>query len=197
MTGNRTHPGISQLPADPHALINAVLTGDRRVLLVGPPGTGKSTLVDGIATTLSQGGRTCRCLGADPGSPLFGVPGAVCLGRREGAAWTLEVIEALCTLDAGRFRLPLVSAIRRLAATVADIPVRQQKALGAIYVARGLSAMLTALEISPSPPVIVAPSRLDAAERVLECLVPGPLRTAARRVVEEGLGRISDRLKIS
>jgi ribonuclease BN (tRNA processing enzyme) len=109
-----------RLPADPAALIEAILASDRRVLLVGQPGVGKSTLVNALATALARAGRTCRCLGADPGSPLFGVPGAVCLGRREGDAWVLEVLEALCTLDAGRFRLPLVAALRRLARSVDD-----------------------------------------------------------------------------
>jgi ribonuclease Z len=109
-----------RLPADPTALVEAVLGSNRRVLLVGPPGIGKSTLVDALAAVLERDGRTCRCLGADPGSPLFGVPGAVCLGRRKSDGWVTEGLEALCTLDAGRFRLPLVEALRRLSLTLED-----------------------------------------------------------------------------
>ncbi|MGD2113053.1 MAG: Clp1/GlmU family protein, partial [Gammaproteobacteria bacterium] len=107
--------GIPLLPLAPDALIEAVLATDRRVLLVGPPGAGKSTLVNALAAALARAGRRCHCLSADPGTPLFGVPGAVCLGRYADAGWTLAGLEALCTLDAGRFRLPLVAALRRLA----------------------------------------------------------------------------------
>ncbi len=103
------------LAAEPRGIIDTVLAADRRVLLIGQPGVGKSTLVNTLAQTLGQAGRACCCIGADPGSPLFGVPGAVCLGRWNGAGWVLAGIEALCTLDAGRFRLPLVSAVARLA----------------------------------------------------------------------------------
>lgn len=101
--------------ADPSALIDAVLAANRRILLVGPPGIGKSTLVNGLAEALGRANRACWCIGADPGSPLFGVPGAVCLGRWEHGRWALACLEPLCTLDAGRFRLPLVSAVARLA----------------------------------------------------------------------------------
>jgi ribonuclease BN (tRNA processing enzyme) len=106
------------LAAAPEAIIDAVLGSERHVLLVGQPGIGKSTLVHALAGALDRAGRACWCLGADPGSPLFGVPGAVCLARWNTTDWTLIGLEALCTLDAGRFRLPLVSAVRRLVQSV-------------------------------------------------------------------------------
>lgn len=106
------------LAAAPEAIIDAVLGNERRVLLVGQPGIGKSTLVHALAGALDRSGRACWCIGADPGSPLFGVPGAVCLARWKPAGWALTGLEALCTLDAGRFRLPLVAAVRRLAQSV-------------------------------------------------------------------------------
>jgi ribonuclease Z len=94
-------------------------SSDRRALLFGQPGIGKSTLARELAAALEAAGRRCCCLGADPGSPRFGVPGAVCLASWEGGDWRMLGYEALCTLDAGRFRLPLVAAVQRL---VADRP---------------------------------------------------------------------------
>lgn len=106
---------VTPLPASPADIIRAVLDADRRVLLVGQPGIGKSTLATELAAALVGAGRECWCIDADPGSPLFSVPGAVCLGRRRGDHWTREAFEALASLDAGRFRLPMVSAVERLA----------------------------------------------------------------------------------
>ncbi len=87
------------------------------VLLTGPPGSGKTTIARSTAAVLAERGVTCRCLSADPGLPGLGPPGAVCLGRWDAqrGGWHLEVIEALAALDANRFRLPLVEAVRRLA----------------------------------------------------------------------------------
>ena len=50
---------------------------------------------------------------ADIGAPLFGAPGAIGTGRYEGGGWKLLRVEALCTLDAARFRLPLLMALQR------------------------------------------------------------------------------------
>jgi len=56
-----------------------------RVLLVGPPGSGKSTRARALAVALHGLGRAPACIGADPGSPGFGAPGAVCPGEwRDG-----------------------------------------------------------------------------------------------------------------
>lgn len=105
-------PSIGRLP---ETIIETVLSSDRRVLLFGAPGCGKSTLATELARALRKAGRRCLCLGADPGSPAFGIPGAVCRGEWLGEGWAVSDFEAVCSLDAGRFRLPLVSALRRLA----------------------------------------------------------------------------------
>ncbi|MEJ2693348.1 MAG: hypothetical protein P8166_09905 [Candidatus Thiodiazotropha sp.] len=85
-----------------------------RLLLLGPPGIGKSTLAAALARTLSDSGIRVWCLAADPGRTPFGVPGAVNLGIWRNGGWLATGREALCSLDAARFRLPLAEAVRRL-----------------------------------------------------------------------------------
>ena len=106
---------IASLEYSPRALVDVLLAEDRRVLLFGAPGTGKSTLAVGLARELSLRGRSCTCLNADPGSPAFGVPGALYAGEWREGHWQRRHREAVCSLDAGRFRLPLISALRRFA----------------------------------------------------------------------------------
>lgn len=101
----------------PAEIIARALSTDRRVLLFGQAGVGKSTLARALAAALYDAGRHCCCLAADPGSPHFGLPGAVCLASWEGQDWQLLGYEAVCTLDAGRFRLPLSAAVQRLVAS--------------------------------------------------------------------------------
>ena len=113
-------PWLTEEPAD---LIARVFSQDRRVLLFGAPGVGKSTLASQLAMQLAENNRSCWCLSADPGTPLMGVPGAVSLGRWQQGAWQVSATAALCSLDAGRFRLPLVSAVRQLLLQPLEAPL--------------------------------------------------------------------------
>jgi ribonuclease Z len=94
--------------------LDALFSGGGRVLLWGAPGAGKSTLAAEIARAMEGMGRSCSCLSADPGSPAFGVPGALGLGVWGTGGWRLTALEALCSLDAARYRLPLLLAVERL-----------------------------------------------------------------------------------
>ncbi len=111
MTHPAPHPLLSYCPA---SLAEQLLTGGQRILLYGEAGIGKSTLTAELAREISGRGLTCFCISADPGSPGFGLPGTVSLGQWQGQGWQVLEFEALCTLDAGRFRLPLLSAVNRL-----------------------------------------------------------------------------------
>ncbi len=102
------------LPYCPASLAGQLLTGRQRILLYGEAGIGKSTLTNELAQVLSGTGLACFCISADPGSPGFGLPGTVSLGQWQGSGWKVLEFEALCTLDAGRFRLPLLTAVNRL-----------------------------------------------------------------------------------
>ncbi len=113
------HEMKQQIHADhPEGLTRLLLARERRLLLLGPPGIGKSTLAATLAEQLNDAGREVRCLAADPGMPAFGLPGAVNLGLWQQGGWKAESYEALCSLDAARFRLPLIGAIGRLAKRV-------------------------------------------------------------------------------
>ena len=100
---------------EPEGVARALGSAHQRVLIFGEMGGGKSTLAADLARVMEKTGQSCLCLSADPGSPAFGVPGAVSLGSWRNDKWHLVSTEAVCSLDAGRFRLPLVSAVKRLA----------------------------------------------------------------------------------
>ncbi|MES9968633.1 MAG: Clp1/GlmU family protein [Candidatus Thiodiazotropha sp.] len=110
-----------QCPIEHHGALTELLsTEERRVLLFGPPGIGKTTLAGVVAQQLHKAGREVYCLAADPGMPAFGPPGAINLGVWQWDGWKLETYEALCSLDAARFRLPLIEAVGRLAGRVRE-----------------------------------------------------------------------------
>jgi len=52
----------------------------RRILMWGESGSGKSTLAIALLHQISKQ-QTCLLMELDPGSPPFGVPGAVSIGR--------------------------------------------------------------------------------------------------------------------
>lgn len=128
---------------NPGKLIEQLQESDRRLLLLGLPGSGKTTLAGQLALALDAVGRRVWCLAADPGMPAFGVPGAINLGIWLQGKWALTNREALCSLDAARFRLPLTEAVGRLAAKVDSATLL----LDAPGVVRGVAGaeLLTAL----------------------------------------------------
>ncbi|QTP60801.1 MBL fold metallo-hydrolase [Billgrantia antri] len=136
-----------------------------RVLLTGPPGSGKTTFARQVAAHLADRGEVCHCLAADPGLPGFGPPGAVCLGRwdKRLGNWHLEAFEALATLDSARFRLPLVEAVRRLAARAGP---------GALLVdAPGVERGIGGAELLPA---LAGAAGVDAVVRLASAHQPDP-----------------------
>jgi ribonuclease BN (tRNA processing enzyme) len=136
-------PTENRFPYDPERIAAACLAVDRRLMLFGQPGIGKTTLARALAQRLVAEGRRVWCLSADPGSPVFGLPGTVSLGCWREGTWSLQAMEAICSLDAARFRLPLFSAVAVLSREVKQVSL----ILDAPGVHRGVAGaeLLTAL----------------------------------------------------
>ncbi len=164
MRNDVTLKAFPELPLDAAVIIDAIGKQNRRVLLFGAMGTGKSTLAAQLAATLSLHKQPCWCLNADPGSPAFGPPGCISIARWSQDAWEVVDVAALCTLDAGRFRLPLVTAVRALAkqlpgATVLiDLPgvirgASGRELLPALFDATAADTVLTLVSGDKAPPL--------------------------------------------
>lgn len=159
-------------------IVRMTLAARGPVLLAGAPGSGKSTFAAALARGATDAGLRVACVGCDPGSPAFGVPGAVCSGEWDTAGWRLVDLEPLCTLDAVRFRLPLVEAVARLLARSAGDMERQVWLLDAPGTVRGTpgAELVTALAAAARADLVVLLERgptneLDALLRALDVRV--------------------------
>ena len=179
------------LPLDAAAIVNTVMRQDRRVMLYGPMGVGKSTFAALLARALAEHRRPCCCLSADPGTPAFGLPGALSVADWQAGHWRVTAQAALCTLDAGRFRLPLVAAARQLAQPLAgatvliDAPgvvrgVAGRELLQGLVEATAAEVILALLAPDRSPPLSDELRRLPV--EVFVVPVAGAARRPGKRV---------------
>lgn len=112
-------------------LLELMLSSDARIMLFGAGGLGKTHLAAELCRALHERGQASGCLSADIGNPGFGAPGAVNLAEWTNGDWRLLDLEAVCSLDAARFRLPLMMAAGRVLARH-PAPVRVVDAPGLV-----------------------------------------------------------------
>ncbi|SDP56627.1 Clp1/GlmU family protein [Desulforhopalus singaporensis] len=86
----------------------------RRIFFWGETGTGKSTLAVTLLHRLVRQGNNWLLLTLDPGSPFFGPPGAICIAASKADQIVGKAMFPICTLNSGRFRLPLIQAAKKL-----------------------------------------------------------------------------------
>lgn len=184
MTSSRdSHPTTAARAAE---VADRMCDGMLRVLLAGQAGVGKSMLAARVADELSRRGETCWCISADPGTPAFGPPGAVTLALRETGSWRIVALHALCSLDAARFRLPLVTGVARLAARAGKAPllvdgpglvrgVGAAELLQALVAAVAVELVVTVARSKQAPPLAAETAALGVEALTLEAAA-----TAAR-----------------
>jgi ribonuclease BN (tRNA processing enzyme) len=111
------------------------------VLVAGGERSARTALLNQMALELERLDSEARVVTADLGLPFLGPPGAVSRLRWIRGDWTLERVEPLCTLDAARFRLPLLLACRRVIADGVPLPLL----IEIPRLTRGMSASETVL----------------------------------------------------
>ena len=107
-----------ELPPDWREAAERIAAGTaRRVLLLGAPDMGKSSLCHALLERLARTGREVALLDADPAQKLVGPPACATLGRcTRGGALSLRLIAFVGTLNPLQGWRRLVAGTRRLAA---------------------------------------------------------------------------------
>ena len=153
------------------------LEGHHRILFWGEMGVGKSTLALELVRSLSRKLSHCQILSLDPGTPPFGIPGSISRGWWSGQGLKWGDCQALCTLNAGRFRLPLVVAARRLLGVAEAVNEGGQIVIDPPGVVRGVGGgeLLLALAESLNVGAVVALYRQGAPLTLTEELASLPV----------------------
>lgn len=169
----------SPLANNPRNLVRKHLCGARRILVYGEPGSGKSTLTRSLAQEFLNHGQPVQIIDADPGSPDMGIPGAITLLTADHQAqttpdWQISDLEPICTLDAGRFRLPLNEAVNKLLTRTPD-PTDSVLLIDAPGLTRGIGAeeLLTSLAnttLADRIVVLLADNQSPPLEQILTAL---------------------------
>jgi ribonuclease BN (tRNA processing enzyme) len=117
-------------------LAEIVLRSSSAVLVASGERAVRAGLLNEIARELERLGSQTVVVTADIGLPFLGPPGAVTRLRFRDGDWGIERVEPLCTLDAARFRLPLLLACRRALEGTPGAPVLVEVP----HLTRGMSA---------------------------------------------------------
>ena len=121
----------------------------RRLLVLGHGSDPKTQLLADLAGQLATDNGRCSCLSTNLGLPPFGPPGAVALAGFADGHWQSPRLAAICSLDAGRFRQPLVTAVHQLnqahddAPLLVDVPTLS----GGIAASELLTGLMAGLDI--------------------------------------------------
>lgn len=169
-------------------LISQYLHYPRRILIFGDTGTGKSTLAIWLATQLLNKGALVRLLDADPGSPAFGIPGCLSLHSLDHQKSKLESqlqdVEPLCSLDAGRFRLPLITGINQL--------IKRESQRPEAYLLIDTPGVTRGVGAAELLPAMIQATRADLVVVLVQADVPAPLSEELERCSAEVLFLDSD-----
>jgi ribonuclease BN (tRNA processing enzyme) len=175
----------------------------RRILIWGEMGAGKSTLAMALGPRLARHHGACQILCLDPGTPPFGVPGALSRGVWRDGGFHWGDLQALCSLDANRFRLPLLQAAQRLVGGDAIQAEQGPTLIDPPGVVRGTGAaeLLDGLVTGLKVDVVLALHRPSSPSPLAELLnflpvevIPYPTAAAASRPTKRERSRCRTRL---